>query len=337
MTEAASAWAFGWEALVAIGTISLALVTYGLARATRRLAEETATELQAQFRPIVVPLPETIRLFKSTLSEMEEELVERNPAWREKYERHVGGKLKNLGPGPALEIAFTELAYAPLPWTASSIDLAVLAPGAEHELDFNGLDSDSEAGIRIQYRDLAGQRFSTEFRVVTMRTGTRVVGLSIPDGYWDPEIPRPSMGDPLMAVLPGLRGRLTAAAETLWPPLYVDPVRPFRRRLRVAVAAMRQPSSVTLSQRVRYGIARGFESMHNRDAPAPLPQALGGLFLFWRRVKQSHRAFRRYRGSGTPPASLFRDENATRSRIDAINRRNDSILRRMEIRKRRRG
>lgn len=337
MLVAGSAWAFGWEALVAFGTISLAVVTYRLARATQRLAAETATELQAQFRPIVVPLPETMRLFKAPLSEMEEEMAQSRSAsdFREKYERHVGGKLRNLGRGPALEVAFTQLPYAALPWWASSVDVAVLPPDAEYDLDFNGLDSEESAGIRIQYRDLAGQRFSTEFNVMTYRTGVRVVGLKISEGYWDPEIPRPSMGDPLMAMPVRLRDRLTAAAETLWPPLYVDAVRPFSRRVRVAMAAMREPSSVTFTQRVRYGIRRGFESWHNRDVPSPLPQSLGGLFLFWRRVKQSYRAFRGYRGSGIPPASLYRDVEATRSRIDAINRRNQSILRRLEIRKRR--
>jgi hypothetical protein len=42
---ATSSWQFGWEALVAIGTLALALATVGLAWSTRNLASETAEEV----------------------------------------------------------------------------------------------------------------------------------------------------------------------------------------------------------------------------------------------------------------------------------------------------
>src|SRR2546426_3289732 len=61
-------WGFGWEALVAIGTLSLAAVTFGvvlftarmanrtgqLAQETRKLAVETAAEVRASWRPVVM-------------------------------------------------------------------------------------------------------------------------------------------------------------------------------------------------------------------------------------------------------------------------------------------
>jgi hypothetical protein len=48
----ASAWAFGWEALVAIGTLGLAIVTAGLAWSTRGLASETADEVKHSKRQV---------------------------------------------------------------------------------------------------------------------------------------------------------------------------------------------------------------------------------------------------------------------------------------------
>ena len=43
-----------WSALVAVGTLSLAAVTYGLVGATRRLAAGTDQEIRAQWRPVLV-------------------------------------------------------------------------------------------------------------------------------------------------------------------------------------------------------------------------------------------------------------------------------------------
>lgn len=44
----------GWSALVAVGTIALALSTYVLVRGTRRLAQASDAELRAQWRPVLV-------------------------------------------------------------------------------------------------------------------------------------------------------------------------------------------------------------------------------------------------------------------------------------------
>jgi hypothetical protein len=50
--EAASPWAFGWEGLVAIGTLALALVTAGLAISTHSLARKTAEEVDHSKRQV---------------------------------------------------------------------------------------------------------------------------------------------------------------------------------------------------------------------------------------------------------------------------------------------
>jgi hypothetical protein len=55
MFAGADPWEFGWDALVAIGTIGLAGVTGTLAYMTWRLARSTAAEARAQTRPVLIP------------------------------------------------------------------------------------------------------------------------------------------------------------------------------------------------------------------------------------------------------------------------------------------
>jgi hypothetical protein len=52
---AVSPWEFGWEALVAIGTLLLALATAYLAFRTATLAKTSETEVRAQWRPMILP------------------------------------------------------------------------------------------------------------------------------------------------------------------------------------------------------------------------------------------------------------------------------------------
>ena len=51
-------WEFGWDALVALGTIGLALFTAGLAWSTRSLAAASAEDQRAQWRPLVIAAPD---------------------------------------------------------------------------------------------------------------------------------------------------------------------------------------------------------------------------------------------------------------------------------------
>jgi hypothetical protein len=156
------------------------------------------------------------------------------------------------------------------------------------------------------------------------------VNVTLGEPYVDPEIPRPSMGGPLQVRLPGVRSRVRAAAEVLWPPLYVEAVRPFWRRLLYAGEAMRLPSSVTFSQRVRYGIGRGFGEGVNREVPGNVPQVFSDMFVFWRRLRRSYRAFRRFRGVGIPPVGLYENETTTRMRIETARNRTEAIRRRRQ-------
>lgn len=297
-------WAFGWDALVAFGTLSLAGVTFFLAWSTRRLAVETATEVQAQWRPILVPVEDSIQIFEKDLSDLERERIpDPDVDTRERIRRRLEMKIRNIGRGPALEIMVSHLWEAARPWTASSTDAGVIPPESEWLLKHQGFSDERARDIRLQYRDLAGRRYVTEVRAFKLydEAETINVKVSVGEPYVDPEIPRPPMADPLMARLPETRGRLRAAGEVLFPPVHIQAIRPFWRRMAAALTAMRTRSSATFSQRLRYGIGRGWGEVHSREVPWHLPRRLGGMFLLWRRVKRSYRAFRLYRGVGIPP------------------------------------
>jgi hypothetical protein len=157
----ASAWAFGWEALVAIGTFSLATVTYLLARATQRLAATTALEVQSQYRPIVIPVETAFTVDVDADA------------------NRLGLGLRNIGAGPALDLKFSWGApmgpddprradyYPDFPRQPSR---PVLAHGSEmrQELllpkgDPWGKPDNPITQIRLEYRDMAGRVYRTVF------------------------------------------------------------------------------------------------------------------------------------------------------------------------------
>lgn len=307
---AASSWTFGWEALVAIGTLTLASGTLFLAWATRRLATQTALEVQSQWRPILVPQEDTLKIWESDLDPEEEQLLSRigSEQWvggdrfvdtREMQRRRMSVTFRNIGPGPALEVVSTQLWAGPLPWWTSSRDAAVLATGGEHHVEMSGFPDRGNGSVRVQYRDLAGRRYSTEMRASERPAGPKIEHVDISDGYWDAEIPRPSMGDPVMFRMPGIRGRTRAAANVLFPPLGDPARRPPRlwRRFVLAAQAARISRSVTISQRVRYAYGRSRRPL-NPELPRHVPRFLGPLVLSWRRFKYGWKIFRRYRGWG---------------------------------------
>lgn len=157
-------WAFGWDALVAFGTLALAAVTFLLAWSTRRLAVETATEVQAQWRPILVPVEGSIEMFERELSELEQQIAEKVPSQRirdrevdtrESIRRRVEMNIRNIGPGPALEIMVSHLWEGPRPWTASSTDAGVIPPNTDWVLKHDGFAEERTRDVRLQYRDLA--------------------------------------------------------------------------------------------------------------------------------------------------------------------------------------
>jgi hypothetical protein len=306
----ASAWTFGWEALVAIGTLALAGVTLFLVLSTRRLAMQTALEVEAQWRPILVPREDTLRIWEADLTDDQQELLQHigSEQWvggdrfvdtAEMQRRHMSVTLRNIGPGPALEVVTSHLWAGQMPWWASSWDKAVLATSQEHDVEMTGFPGVGDGSFRVQYRDLAGRRYTTEIRAYERPAGPKVEHINISDGYWDAEIPRPSMGDPAMFMMPGIRGRARAAANVLFPPLGDPARRPARlwRRLIMAAQAMRLTRSVTVSQRIRYAYGRSRRPL-NPEIPRHVPKFLGPVVLPWRRFRYGYMLFRRYRGWG---------------------------------------
>jgi hypothetical protein len=54
-SEVLASWELGWDALVAIGTLLLAGVTFLLVLRTAALAKFSETDIRAQWRPIILP------------------------------------------------------------------------------------------------------------------------------------------------------------------------------------------------------------------------------------------------------------------------------------------
>jgi hypothetical protein len=51
----AEQWDWGWDALVALGTLALALATFALAIGTFLTARAAGQEVRAKWRPVIVP------------------------------------------------------------------------------------------------------------------------------------------------------------------------------------------------------------------------------------------------------------------------------------------
>lgn len=103
---------------MAFGTLALAAVAFFLAWSTRRLATETATEVHAQWRPILVPVEDSIQMFEKDLSQSDQQLAYRFPSQTidgrnvdtaELLRRQVEMTIRNIGRGPALDIQVTHL------------------------------------------------------------------------------------------------------------------------------------------------------------------------------------------------------------------------------------
>jgi hypothetical protein len=141
-------WEFGWEALVAIGTLSLAVFTGYLGWKTRTLAKSTADEVAAQARPLLVPG----RLGPQYLAGAE------GPLYVDTEKQWLVITIRNDGAGPAFFVR-AELdpgGDAPEHWDAGSI-----GPAAEAALIFPHATSVAHQQLLLDYQDLAGRQFSS--------------------------------------------------------------------------------------------------------------------------------------------------------------------------------
>jgi hypothetical protein len=143
------AWTFGWDALVAIGTLALAAVTGVLALMTWRLASSTAAEMRSQARPVLIP-----GLGGDVRGAVTSDALRYDP-----QQRQLIVNLRNAGNGPAL---FVRVALEPSGNSPNSGPLAAMASGDEVQFVFAG---EPESRIRWQvlldYRDLAGRTYAS--------------------------------------------------------------------------------------------------------------------------------------------------------------------------------
>ena len=144
-------WEFGWNALVAIGTLTLAVVTGWLALTTRRLARSSVAEARSQARPALIPglgsrgsvVPNAVTVERLEYAAPQQRLFV---------------NVRNSGRGPAL---FVRVALEPTGGSPSSGPLAAMAPGDETQLVFDGQQERDRWQVLLDYRDLAGRTYST--------------------------------------------------------------------------------------------------------------------------------------------------------------------------------
>lgn len=143
---------WGWDAVIAVGTLALAAGTFLLALSTWRSARASAEDVRSQWRPAVAPGRDADVKF-------EEEAI-----WI---------RVRNVGRGAAYYVDAAlgvEDYYVPADEFGSGRNglgnLAVLSPGEELGLSFGISDGrPSGAEVLIDYADLNGRPYSTRIEI----------------------------------------------------------------------------------------------------------------------------------------------------------------------------
>ncbi|MGW2987123.1 hypothetical protein [Streptomyces goshikiensis] len=126
-----------------MATLVLAGFTRSLASRTKSLAEETAADQRAQWRPVLLPGPE------GTISN-----------------RKLSVEVRNAGRGPALfvraQLEGEVVLTSPLDWGGGA-----LAPSDIQQLIFEDVrDHSVPVQLLLDYRDLAGRSYATSITLV---------------------------------------------------------------------------------------------------------------------------------------------------------------------------
>ncbi|MFJ6355004.1 hypothetical protein ACIQKB_36805 [Streptomyces sp. NPDC092046] len=135
---------------LALCTLGLAVFTASLASRTRVLAQESAADLRAQWRPFVLP----------AITSDDWVALGHNP------ERGlVVARVRNAGRGPAPHVrAQLELLGIPGGISPEHWSLGALAPGDEQDLRFAAVLTPA-AQLLIDYRDLADRPYATSITI----------------------------------------------------------------------------------------------------------------------------------------------------------------------------
>jgi hypothetical protein len=175
----------GWNALVALGTLALALATYGVIRATKALAERGDAEISAQWRPLLL-------------------VRERPPADQPGIVYEDGSLMlwiENVGRGPALDVQpWLDDFPAPGPAYGVPVDVppgrgggmgsrlhTVIAHGDLLAYRWTDLGEPREfLRGQFQYWDLSGGEHSTSFAFEVRESGPTLGLQLVDDSSWRP-------------------------------------------------------------------------------------------------------------------------------------------------------
>jgi hypothetical protein len=205
---ATNPWGFGWEALVALGTLVLALATFYLALRTSTLAKASEAEMRAQWRPVILP---------GSDSTPERAIV---------YDDSEGSlhmRVRNAGRGPALFIR-THLepgagqepgGISPERWS-----FGALAAGDEREVTFGTPKIETLSQLLFDYRDLADRTYSTSVTIDVVNGDIRFYDVRLFEDHavtyhGDAVYPQPGLRDVSPKASPGPKARLRRAVHSL--------------------------------------------------------------------------------------------------------------------------
>jgi hypothetical protein len=137
----------GWDTFVALGTIGLAIFTAVLAWQTRKLAGDTASDIAAQFRPILVPYSYP---------------GQTPPVIYNDANRTLFVTFQNVGNGPALRaVAVAQPGgTSPEPWASAVIPVGQEPP---IRLEFRGIpvSAGEPIVVTLSYSDVADTPLGT--------------------------------------------------------------------------------------------------------------------------------------------------------------------------------
>jgi hypothetical protein len=199
---AANPWEFGWEALVAVGTLLLALATAYLALRTRTLAKASEADLRVQWRPVILPTSDSPSTRAISYDESEGSLRVR---------------VRNAGRGPAL---YTRTHLEPGGISPEHWSLGALAAGDERELIFRTAKVNPPIQLLFDYRDLADRTYSTSVTVDVVSGDMRFYDVHLFEDHavtflGDAVYPQPGLRDVSPKAPRELKARLRAAVRSL--------------------------------------------------------------------------------------------------------------------------
>jgi hypothetical protein len=190
-----ASWTLGWDALVAIGTLLLAGVTFLLVLRTADMARSSERDIRAQWRPLILPALD---------------LSWNRSLGYDKERGYLEVLIQNAGRGPAIHI---RAQIEPDGASPENWSLGALAAGDKQWLTFRVAKPDSATQLLLAYRDLAGRTYSTSITIDVISGEMRFYDVRLFEDHnattlGDAIYPQPGLRDVSPRVRPGLKARL---------------------------------------------------------------------------------------------------------------------------------